>query len=253
MTRTVIAAMSGFGKSYVAQHDIETNLKNVDFAVIADYKDEFRGLAKANFAQWMAIGEPEANLSAEAWETLLREYRYIVCARDVTPETWQEWLATISRVAQEFINGTVLVVIDESHFVAPQGNGYPDKVKELATTGRGNGVASTWISQRLQELDETVVSQSDARILGGFQNDNDIDKIRPVLPYPADVHNIQAENPPGKWDSPLEVVKDPDGGIRRSEWIYNDMTGEYRRFDSATLEMKSEHYGGESVELDRPG
>jgi hypothetical protein len=253
MTRTLIAAMSGLGKSYVAQQDIETNLENVDYAIIADYKDEFRGLCKAGFAQWLGIGRPEAELSAEAWARVLRENRHLVCARSVTPETWQNWLATISYVAQKVINGTVLIVIDEAHFVAPQGKGYPDKVKELATTGRGNGVASTWITQRLQELAETVISQADARILGGFQNDNDLDKISPVIPYSVDVHNIQAKNPKGEWSEPLQVKEDPDGGILGSEWVYSDTSGEYRRFDSADLEMQSEHYGGESVKLDRPG
>jgi len=253
MTRTLIAAQSGWGKSWVGQRDVEKNLDNVDYAVIADYKDEFRGLCKAGFAKWMGVGKPEANLSTAAWADILRENERVVCARSVAPDLWQEWLATISRTVQKSLNGAALMVIDEAHFVAPQAKGYPQKVKELATTGRGNGVASTWLTQRLQELDETVVSQVDCRILGGFQSDNDLKKIRPVIPYPDDVHSPLESNPAGTWDSPLQKFEDPDGGLTGSEWILSNSTGEVRRFDSRKLSMQSEHYGGESVRLDRPG
>jgi len=252
MTRTLVAAQSGWGKSWLCQQDTESNLENVDYCILADYKDEFRGLSKAGLAKWLGIGSVEANLGVSEWMQILLDNERLVCARSVTPETWRDWLGTISTAVQQ-IDGSALVVVDEAHFAAPQGTGYPSAIESLATTGRGNGVASTWVTQRVQRLDETVVSQADVRMLGGFSSDRDLSKIQGVVPYAVEVHNPLIENPAGKWESSLQRFEDDNGGLAGSEWIYSDSSGDVRRFDSRDLSMQSEHYGGESVKLDRPG
>jgi len=147
---------------------------------------------------------------------------------------------------------TALVVVDEAHFAAPQGTGYPDEIKGLATTGRGEGVSSAWVTQRLQELDETIISQADTRLLGGFNSGRDMTKIRPVTPYNADVHDITESHPGGKWDEPLQKHEAEDG-IAGSEWIYSTDGGSVRRIDTSDLSMDSIHYGGDDVTMSPPG
>jgi hypothetical protein len=252
MTRTLTAATSGWGKSWLAQQDSEKNLQNVDYCVIADYKDEFRGLVKAGFAQWLGVGSVEIGLSAADWAQIIQDNRRLVCARSVDQSQWREWVAKISTAVQEYVLGSVLVVIDEAHFVAPQKKGYPEEVGSLATTGRGNEVASTWVTQRAQMLDETIISQCDERMLGGFTSKQDRNKIQGVVPYDVEVHDPTEEHPPGLWDSSLQKYEDEDGGLTGSEWIYSNSDGDVTRFDSRELSMQSEHYGGESVRLDRP-
>jgi hypothetical protein len=120
-------------------------------------------------------------------------------------------------------------------------------VTELATTGRGNGVASMWITQRLQKLDETPLSQADSRLLGGFESDRDRSKIAGYIPYDVGVHE-----PGGQSDS-LQRFKDPEGGLKGSEWIYSTTDGEKRRIDTREWEMDVPHFGGEAPSLSVPG
>lgn len=251
MTRTVVAAQSGWGKSWKAQQDTETNIENVDYAVVLDYKDEFRGLCKAGFAQWFPVGSPEARLSTDHLRQLIEENKKLVAARSVGVETWREFCAKVSKVAQQ-LPGTVLVVVDEAHFVAPQASGYPDGVKSLATTGRGNGVSSTWITQRVQELDETVLSQADARFYGGFTSDRDLNKIGGTISYSQDVHNPQLDAVSGQFGRPVRKYEE-GGQTVGSEWIYSTTSGTVERVDTRDESMQSTHYGGSDVNLDRPG
>jgi len=251
MTRTNVLAQSGWGKSWLAQQDTETNLRNVDYAVILDYKDEFRGLSKEGLTRWAAIGHNEATLSESAVREFIRENERLVLARAVEPEPWREFAGKVSTAVQA-TDGTALVVIDEAHFVAPQRQSYPDAVRELATTGRGNGVSSTWVSQRPQELDETPISQADARYLGGFTSDRDLGKLAGVVPYNVAVHNPQESTITGQFDRPVSREKADDGTLVGSEWIYSTADGKVKRINTANLSMESTHYGGRDVDLDRP-
>jgi hypothetical protein len=64
-----------------------------------------------------------------------------------------------------------------------------------------------WVTQRLTELEETVLAQTVARYLGGFESDNDLRKIRPITEYPEEVHRSGGHPVSGLPDS-LEA----DGG-----------------------------------------
>jgi len=251
MTRTLIAAQSGWGKSYLAQQDTETNLSNVDYLVVLDYKDEYRGLVKTGFCQWAAITDAELGLSRSSLSEFIEDNPQIVVSRAVNPEQWREFCAEVAAVVQT-LPGTALVMIDESHFVAPQREGYPRPIRELATTGRGNGVSSTWITQRPQELDETPIAQSEARFLGGFTSDRDLSKIAGVVPYNIEVHNPTISSIDGEFERPVSREKDADGTLTGSEWIYSTSDGTVTRVDTADLEMEAQHYGGRDVDLDRP-
>lgn len=252
MTRTVILAQSGWGKSYATQDDTERNVENVDRVIVLDYKDEYRGLAKGGLARWAGIGRAEAQMSVEAVRRFLDENPRVVLARAVPQAEWQEFVAAVAEAVQD-LDGTALVVVDEAHFVAPQRTGYPDAIEWLATTGRGNGVSSTWVSQRPANLDETPIAQADARFIGGFTSDADLSKVGSVVPYNVDVHNPMLDELPStsRWSKPVQKWEE-DGTTVGSEWIYSTTAGEIERVDSREWEMSTTHYGGEDVDLDRP-
>lgn len=244
MTRELVAAMSGWGKSWTAQARIEEWLDRFDYVILADYKDEYRGLAKYGSFSWAACTHNLASLSSDGWRLFIEDNPLLVVARDVPTETWQTVVARIATAMQE-LKGDGLVAIDEAHFLAPQKGTYPEAIKRLATTGRGNGVASMWISQRLQEMDETPISQADARLLGGFESDRDRAKIAGYIPYDVSVHDPAGE------DS-LQRYPADSGGLEGSEWMYSNTNGEQRRVDTREWSMESTHYGGVAPDLPPP-
>jgi len=256
MSRELIAAQSGWGKSWVAQYRIETNLDGYDYVIVADYCDEYRGLVKSGLARYLAVGSAESSLSAGSLADVLRSNPRTVAARAVGVESWREFVATIAKAARA-LDGDVLVAVDEAHFVARLRKTTPKDVEELATTGRGQGISSIWITQRLAKLDPTVSSQCDRRMLGGFTSSNDVDRVDELVGYPGDVHNPQAtlsasqkgilRDAHGLGTTPLEETGPG------SEWIYSTRSGDYRRVDSSQLEMRSTHYGPEGSNLSIPG
>jgi len=253
MTRALIAGKSGWGKSWLTQAWTEDNLGNYEAVLLLDYKDEYRGLAKAGLSKWVAVGRQEAALGVDAWRELIQTNGRLVAARSVDLAEWREACERMILAARD-LPVPVLVVVDEAHFVAPEGGGYPDGIEGLATTGRGEQTSSAWVTQRLQNLDETVISQCDTRLLGGFESDRDLTKLEGVVGYGADVHDITAADPGGRWDDPVTKHPASDGdGLAGSEWIYSDDSGDVRRVDSRDMSMQSTHYGGSDVSMTPPG
>lgn len=259
MTRALLAAQSGWGKSYLCQWWTEDNLPDFPYLVVLDYKDEYRGLAKAGLAKWAGVGAAEASMDAEAWRSFLESNERVILARAVRDDQWRDVCGAIARAARS-LDGEALVVVDEAHFVAPQRGSYPDAVKGLATTGRGEGVASQWVTQRLSEIDETVTAQCDTRLLGGFSSDADLSKIGGIVDYPYQVHNPQVDRVGHLPDElcadgePLPVRKFVDNGKTvGSEWIYSTSAGDTRRINTRSLTMQSTHYSPDGTNLSVPG
>jgi len=263
----LLAAQSGWGKSAKAQNVMEENIPEYERMVVLDFKDEYRGLVKADFAEWFIVGPDEANWSVAKWVAFLRKNAKVVLARHrLNASTWKEVAARIIAAARRL--GDILVVVDEAHFVAPQKTKIPKATKGLATTGRGEGASSIWVSQRLSEMEETVISQCQARLLGGFESSADLGKVSKVIEYPEDLHNPQAGKVPkspeelqpvddsgtqakGGLVPALRKFLDDDGHTIGSEWIYSDNTGERRRIDTRGMfeDMRSTHYGAQGMNI----
>lgn len=257
----LFAAQSGWGKGWTCQAYTETNTEEYDHVAVLDYKDEYRGLVKAGFAKHWIAGPKERGWTADAWRSLLESNPKVVIARHgLTEDHWSEVCAKIAKAARSLAGAnSVLVVVDEAHFVAPQGGKLDPALKGLATTGRGENCSSMWVTQRLQELHETVIAQCQSRMLGGFQSDRDLRKID--VEYPREVHRPGASELPYLPDAlhapdagpvPLRKFEDDHGDTVGSEWIYSDDSGTLERIDTRQVRMESTHYGRQGKPLRRP-
>lgn len=255
----LLAAQSGWGKSFFAQGWIESNVPEFDRTVILDYKDEFRGLVKEGLASHLLVGPREKHLTTEQWGDVIESNDRLVLARhSINADEWRECCDRIVSALRSR-SGTGLVAVDEAHFVTPEGGSIPTALKGLATTGRGEGMASVWITQRLTEMSETIIAQCGAKILGGFGSDRDLKKLSGYVEYPEEVHNPQYGTVRGlppeleASDGPHSVRKFEEGGDTvGSEWIYSDESGEQRRLDTRGMAMKSTHYGAQGKNLEMP-
>lgn len=260
MTHLLLAAISGFGKSLQAQAWMEKNLPKFDHAAILDYKDEYRGLVKEGYASYLVVGEKEAELSVDAWKQFFRDNGRVVLKRNVGVDLWRQVADRIALALQE-LEGTGFFAFDEGRFIASQRKGTPENVLEIATTGRGEGVSSMVMVQRLQQLDEEYLSQCNEKLLGGFTSDKDRKKLE--VEYPEEVHNPESRERihdlPEELhadDGPVPVRRwtDEEGRTIGSEWIYSNDQGERKRIDTTGLpdQMETTHYGPEGEHLDMP-
>ena len=262
----VVAAKSGWGKSAKSQEVIEKNLPNYEHGVVLDYKDEYRGLVKAGFADHWIVGPTEADWSVPQWETFIESNPKIVLARltSMSADTWRTVCGRVVAAARRLRDA--VIAIDEAHFVAPQKGSVPDAIGGLATTGRGEQASSILITQRLAKLEEDVLSQAGSRLLGGFESDADLGKVGDVVEYPSDVHNpgirsvahLPDDLAPGAQkhssrESPPDSLQkhEENGSLVASEWIYSDDSGDRHRRSTRGLmdRMESTHYGLEGKGL----
>jgi hypothetical protein len=258
----LIAAKSGWGKSYRAQATIERNLDTYDAVLVCDYKREYRGLVKAGIAKHWIVGPVEhREFGSAEWNDLLDNGTVVIERGDLTGEEWREAVAGAVRTARNRTD-SVLVVIDEAHFLAPERETTPEPIEGLATTGRGEQKSAVWITQRLAKLDETVIAQADAYELGGFKSDADKNKLRGNVEYPVDVHQPGGVAVPSLPDGLatddgdcISVRKwtDETGKPVGSEWVYSDDSGAQERRDTRGLSMESEHVGAEGIDIETVG
>lgn len=258
----LVAAQSGWGKGYYTQALIESNAAEYDTVVIADYADEYRGVVEGGHASHWIGGPVEQGWGRSEWSAFLDENPRVVLARHdaLAAEDWQQLVASVARSIRRR-SGSVLFVVDEAHFVVPQRGSYPEVLTEMATTGRGEQVSYVVVTQRLSEIDKTVSTQMQSRLLGGFDGD-DIDRVGSIVSgYPADLHNPQADprgvpdalRPPDR-DAPTSVQRHTDaaGHTIGSEWIFSDNSGARSRRDTRGVELDAPHYSPEGADLNIP-
>ncbi|GGN97659.1 type IV secretory system conjugative DNA transfer family protein [Haloarcula pellucida] len=261
MSALLFAAQSGWGKSYHGQAWMESNADAYEGMVVMDYCGEYRGLVKYGLAQHWIVGPAERNLSVSGWVDVLASNPKLVLERhnSLTAEEWREVCDRVAEAARR-LDRDQLVVVDEAHFVVPQQGKLPDALKSIATTGRGAGTSSMWITQRLAEIDKTITTQCQSRMLGGFKG-GDLGSVS--VEYPEDVHdpaknpspaNLPRELVPSDPERPtsLQKFKDDDGHTIGSEWIYSDDSGEIRRINTQNVTMHSTHYGSQGNDLQPP-
>lgn len=262
-----ILAMSGFGKSYTSQSIQEDNIPDYDHVVILDEGDEYQGLVEHfdDLRRW-GVGPREAEASIDDWEEFLRKDKnhWVQLPRhNLLREDWAEVCNKIVGATRR-LDGTVLVVLDEAHLVAPQRGNVPEHLEWLATTGRKNGFSVIIITQRPAKLDKDILSQLMALFLGGFTERTDRNALD--VEYPVDLHDPTKQSvhgvpealypddvDPGGPCPPVRKFTDDAGNTIGSEWIYSDSDGNLRRIDTRNIEMASTHYAPQGERLKLPG
>ncbi|WP_058366394.1 ATP-binding protein [Haloparvum sedimenti] len=271
-----IAAMSGWGKSYACQAITEMNTEvhsdaaSYDHVVVLDFKDEYRGLCSkqhgpAPFQHWIAGPRERDHFRRKHWRELISENGNVVIARHqeaVDVDEWREICAIVAEVARPM--GDVLIVIDEAHFVAPQSGKVPEPLVGLATTGRGEGASSAWVTQRPAKFEEDIWSLANARLLGAFDSDSDQNKIAGPIEYPKEVHipggeslgrlpdDLLADGDAVSLRKNSHVADDGTERVTDSEWVYSDDDGTRERFwSSSRWSPQCDHVGspGKRIEV----
>lgn len=135
----------------------------------------------------------------------------------------------------------------------------PEPTIKATTAGRGEGLSSLWVTKRLSKLEETIISQQDATLLGGFKSDADLSKIS--TDYPAAVHDLRTSPercPPlpeglqvDGQNLPLRIWKENDS-IVGNEWVRADDGGTIERIDTRSITLETTHYGGKKPQLKDP-
>lgn len=264
--------MSGWGKSYHAQGIMEASAPEFDLFALLDYKDEYRGLVKHDLAAHYLVGPVELNWSVADWRRFFDENPKVVLAKHGLND--EEWRQVSNRIVGAFrsicgADTAGLCAIDEAHISAPQNGSTPENIQNLATTGRGEGASSMWITQRLALLEKTIVTQADETLMGGFMRSQDRDQIG--AEYPVDLHNpkaadvgpVQADLVPEDHEDriegdvahavpPLRKFVDDQGHTVGSEWVYANAEGDVERRDTREMEMESTHFGPEGHPIHDP-
>ena len=270
----LLAAASGWGKGYLAQALIDRNIRTdrFDRVVMLDTANEFRGLCSEEHGpapadHWAVTDREAATLGPPEWREMVRQNDALVLQRAVPKgEEWREAAADIILGCRR-ADLDVLVVIDEGHGIAPQSEGYPKPVNDLATDGRsegGSATSSAWLTQRPAQTDKDVVGNCTARFIGGFETSNDLGALADVLPYPKKMHASGGQPVGG---NPSEELRTDDSeaiSVRKwtepddsgepqtvnSEWVFSDDTGKIARKQSNEYRQRCDHVGAAGKRID---
>jgi hypothetical protein len=257
----LVAAMTGWGKGYFMQGLAERNAPEYDHLIMCDYADEFRGLVEADMAEWWIAGPKERGWSPETWVRFVEDNPKLVLAKH-DHLTTDDWTAVCANVAEavKYLDGSVLVILDEAHIPIPQKGEVPDPLSWLATTGRGERVSFVAATQRLAKIDKDVTTQMQSQLLGGFEG-RDLKRAKDEAEgYPGEVHNSRADPPvpesiaPDDRDHPtgVQLHTDDADNIIGSEWIFADNRGDRRRVDTRGMDLETTHYAPQGADLDLP-
>lgn len=270
----LVAAASGWGKGYIAQILADRNIRGdrYDRVVVLDTSNEFRGLVLPRYgpgpaSHWNVRAKEHHCWTSSEWAALVEDTDpALVLGRSLPKTQWREAVAEIVLGCRRS-DLDVLVVIDEGHGVAPQREGYPKPIRELATDGRtegGSATSSIWITQRPAQLDKTVVGNCTARFLGGFETANDLSAVKQVLEYPVDLHSSGGQRLTVDLSDDLRTDDGEAISVRKwtetdesgepqtvnSEWIYSDETGEVSRKESDDYDPRCAHVGARGKRID---
>lgn len=189
LTRLLVTANSGGGKSYVTRVLIELLRPKVQVIVI-DAEDEFQSLReKLDFVQ---IGEGgaaamEVRSAGILAERLLEHRISAICNLfEVKAHLRAPWVKAFVEAlmnAPKKLWHPVLIVLDEAQMFAPE-NGKSESfnaVVDLATRGRKRGFCLVACVQRLADISKKVTAQLLNRLVGPTFEDVDLDRAVAVM------------------------------------------------------------------------
>lgn len=171
---TLIVAASGSGKSYLADYII-SKLKS-KFKVIIDPSSEFE------IPGWAIVEINPYNYREMLtnFHLILKKYKNIIVQFDfLTLEQQKEIVNYLAGLLFHIRN--VILLVDEAHLYADKHHPAQNLVL-IATAGRKYGINPIFITQRPQQLNTTVRSQTLYKIIGHMEDPRDMEAIRGYVP-----------------------------------------------------------------------
>jgi hypothetical protein len=197
LTRLLIQANSGAGKSWVLRVLIEQLFGHVQVIVI-DPEGEFATLREK--FDFVLVGKEGADTPADVRSAELLAHKLLeirasaVCdLYEMRPSDRHKWVHLFLEAmidAPKKLWHPVVVVVDEAQLFCPEKGAGESEASEamvsLTTRGRKRGYCAVWATQRLANLKKDATSMLLNRLVGGTFEDVDIKRALDLLSVPTE-------------------------------------------------------------------
>lgn len=178
----LIESISGQGKSYLASLIISLLKKELKSKriLIIDPQDEY----EIPGFKAVVLSPKNYRKILKKLPEIIEKYKYLIIKFDrITLNDMKKLADFIARVA--FIVKNIVLVFDEAHLFVDKYK--PGKYVQLVSVmGRKEGIDSIFITQRPQQLNTTIRSQTNFKIVGKMVDDRDKNAVRSYLGKYAD-------------------------------------------------------------------
>jgi GTPase SAR1 family protein len=255
MARLLVMGQSGTGKSWALGALLERILdeehpnhpgETFDFAVHFDPEDEERGLCEKGNPLYKTLVVDRQTARQINWPKLVAQRERIRVVPDMDEESMQTLFGILAQSVfrlckDDLPDKTCLLSCDESGDIVPQ-HGAHDAALRVQSRGRKHGVETIHAAQRPQQLNSSIISQTDRRYYFRINNDNDLSKL-----------NSQAGFNVNRIPSGVESEHiDPGEGLRdlpdRTVVSENVSTGEILvQSTEEWIRMRNHHSGDDGI------
>ena len=187
---TLVLAKRGYGKSYTARVIVEEGRKLGVSFVIIDPQDAYLNLpdfAYIDATQVKSVRTLAIVLSASHKNTVIQMKRLSIEDQNKFLKVFlDEYKLNISK-------GIQTIVIDEMHKYCPETEKTEAKesVRGMYQENRSDGLGIIGISQRIQRVDKTCLSQADHLCIGKVTSYRDKEAVKNYIDDPEDIEKIK--------------------------------------------------------------
>jgi hypothetical protein len=187
--KTIITAKAGTGKSYLSRVLIEEGRKLGNSFVIIDPQDAYENLEGFEYVDIRDIK------SSKKFGTLiaLTNRNVVISVKSMTIDQQNKFLKFfLEGYRLNLQKGIHTIVIDEGHKFAPEYEKTQSKelLRGLVQENRSDGLGCFVISQRIQRLDKTIISQADNIACGKVTSHRDKEAIKNYIENPKDIDKL---------------------------------------------------------------
>lgn len=221
MARSSCIGRSGTGKSWYSGKIFQDAAPNFENAIHLDVENEERVFSEKGENPFLRAYYVDGDMleNREVVKDIIYNKKVRVVPDGLTVGEIQQLGEEVAKAAMTL--GNVIVFIDEAHVVIPN-NRIGEYMERMVTGGRKRGVEMLFATQRLQKIDETVLTQSDRIIIFAVQGDNDIAKLKGF----------------GVPDDAIRVIA---GLGKREAVVLNTNSGEWEKITTESMSRKRPH------------
>lgn len=213
---------SGFGKSFFVLYLIEQTYLEKPFTIVWDSKGEYLGLTQFGFKQAIFTENLLSTLTPKkAVEIIKANPRLLLKGLFLTIEE-QQALVNIFAQATLYIGNTTFIIDEASTILENRPNTDYKYLTMLSSEGRGVGVNTIFVYQRLAQINKMTLSQSNVYFSFNIHEANDLIRAAAVM-------NTNKEE--------LMILKP------REYIYYNVRTGKQEKLSTQGLKLKTKHFG----------